>query len=74
MKFSWQQDTVRSWHEFENGCLLMHCGTRVVIYRISDVHVYNVFEYNTDVISTNQNEPVNEHQHLGSCSAANFHP
>jgi len=31
MKFLREQDTVRSSEDFENGCIAMHCGARVVI-------------------------------------------
>jgi len=31
MKFVWQQDTVESLAEFENGCIPLHCCTRMSI-------------------------------------------
>ena len=34
MKFLWEQEMVKSSDCFENGCIPMHCGARVVIQRL----------------------------------------
>jgi len=31
MKILLEQDMVKSWDEFENGCTAMHCGARLAI-------------------------------------------
>jgi len=32
MKFLWEQDIVKSFGDFKNGCILMHCGARVAVW------------------------------------------
>jgi len=34
VKFLWEQLVVKRSNEFENGCILIHCGAQMVIYRL----------------------------------------
>ena len=40
MRFLWQQDVVKCWDDFENGCIPMHRGARGWWCNVCDVLVY----------------------------------
>ena len=55
MKFLWEQDKVKIWQDYENGCIPLHSGTHTGGWRsnVSDVLVIQVIIY---VITFNDSE------------------